>query len=364
MTETPPRTQTFSADRATTMISTKIQGIFFSAMISAVLLAPGQASAQDTKAIDEALSRSMSAAKDKAASDLGKVSAVQVKHASKVEEAKRKAGFDGNKFQTALTELHKNNGDAVKSKDATDKFVQSWQDPVAKVLGNLGINLNAEAQALAAQLSASILGGSSLSFGASGGGSASTDLPPGTQTVTVPGKAGPLVPIRAVGLAHASPVGLLHAHAVTHDPLGNIAQSAAGYSAEIKVPAGTKRLIVDFRVDVPLAISLAAVAGGAAASEAALVVRVLEHRAGGPKEVCIGHQSITRAMAAVAGVAPVIRVATWATAGCKVLRETPNQEQRYTVVVQGIASAAVKAVGGSHAVLDLKVSEPKVFFDR
>lgn len=316
----------------------------------------------DPKAAEEARVRAETEAKAKASADLGKVSAVLVKHQSKVDDAKKKVGFDSGKFEAAIAVVHKES--PGKLKDATDSFVKSWQAPTEKVLLGSGIDLAAEAKALAAQLSASVLGGQSLAFLSGASSGASTDLPSGTKTVIVPGTAGPLVPIKATGLATATPLGILHAHAVSHSPLGNVVLSSAGYETEISVPAGSKRLIVEVPLDVPLALTLAAAAAGAAASESSVQLRVIEHRPEGNKEVCVDHRSVARSAVAVVGLAPNVKPGTWANVSCKVLRATPDKAQKYTVVIQGSAAAVVKAVGGSHAVLDAKVKTPKVMFEK
>lgn len=314
----------------------------------------GAASA-DAKAAEEARVRAENEAKAKAQADLGKVTVVLGKHQSKVDDAKKKVGFASASFEGAIAAIHK--AEPGKIKDQTESFVKSWQAPTDKLLLGTGIDLAAEAKALAAQLQATVLGGQSLAFLSGASSGAKTDLPSGTQTTIVPGKAGPLVPTKASGLATATPLGILHAHAVSHSPLGNVVQSSAGYETEITVPKGTKRLLVEFQVEVP-------VAAGAAASEASMQIRVVEHRPEGNKEVCADHAAVARSAVAVVGLAPNIKPKTWANVSCKVLRATPDKEQKYTVLVHGSAAAVVKAVGGAHAVLDAKVKAPTVLLEK
>lgn len=319
------------------------------------------ATAAEPKGVDDAKAAAEKDAAAKASASLKKVDEVASKHASKVADAKKKVSFDTERFKKEVEELHKL--DAEKLKTGTETFTKAWGDPAKKVLGTLGIDLAAEAKKLAEALSASIIGSDTLAVGASGNGDAKTDLPAATNTTIVAGKAGALVPIKALGIGHASPLGVLHVHAISHDPLGKIAQSSAGYSSEITAPKGALRLAVDVDFDVPLTLTLAAAGGGASAAESAVVMKVLEHGPDGMKEVCSDYQSTSRSAVAVIGVAPQIKVATWARVGCKVVRSSPDKEQKYTVVVQGVASAGVKVIGGAHAVLDAKVKAPAVLLE-
>lgn len=192
-----------------------------------------------------------------------------------------------------------------------------------------------------------------------------TDLPKGTGPTTITEvKAGALIPIKSIGLALATPTGLLHAHAVSHSPLGNVVHASAGYHSKVTATKGTKRLIVSFDVDVPMSLSFAATAAGAAAAETSVQLRVIEHGDAGDKEVCAANTRISSSVVALIGLAPHLRPGTKASVDCKVLRTTPDKQQEYTLVIQGSAAAAVKAVGGAHAVLDAKVKAPTVFLER
>lgn len=320
---------------------------------------PTVASADDTAA--GAQSKALVAAKAKAEKDMSAAGATFEKLKSKLDTAKSKAGFDAAKFESAVSAMQK--ADPSKIKETTDAFVKSWDPGLGAVLSNTGVDVKKEADALAAQLGAAILGSSSLSFG-------QPSTMQGTSSVNgsstpVAGSAAPLAPTATKGLGSvAGANGLLHVMSMTHDPTGAVAQSAAGYATTVSAPKGTKRVKIEFAAEIPLALSLSTTAAGASASEAGLELRVIEKRPDGEKELCSEHRTVARTIVALVGVAPQIKIASKAMVGCVIVREKVDVDSTYTVVVQGVASSAVKGLGGSHTVLDAKLTTPTVWLEK